>query len=70
MTKARLVILASGNGSIAQSIIDAVANQVLDAQIVGLICDKEGAQVLERANNAGVTEFLIPMKPDRKLWRW
>ena len=68
MSKARLVILASGNGSIAQSIIDAVASKVLDVQIVGLICDKEHAQVLQRAKSAGISEFLIPMKPDRKLW--
>ena len=68
MSKARLVILASGNGSIAQSIIDAVASKVLDAQVVGLICDKENAQVIERAKSAGISEFLIPMKSDRKLW--
>ena len=68
MSKARLVILASGNGSIAQSIIDAVASKALDAQVVGLICDNENAQVLERAKSAGISEFLIPMKSDRKLW--
>jgi len=68
MSKARLVILASGNGSIAQSIIDAVASKALDAQLVGLICDNENAQVIERAKSAGISEFLIPMKPDRKLW--
>jgi phosphoribosylglycinamide formyltransferase-1 len=68
MNKARLVILASGNGSIAQSIIDAVADKVLDAQVVGLICDKEDAQVVERAKSAAISEFLIPMKSDRKLW--
>ena len=68
MSKARLVILASGNGSIAQSIIDAVASKVLDAQVVGLICDKENAQVIARAKSAGISEFLIPMKSDRKLW--
>jgi phosphoribosylglycinamide formyltransferase-1 len=68
MAKARLVILASGNGSIAQSIIDAVASQVLGAQVVGLICDKENAQVIARAKSAGISEFLIPMKSDRKLW--
>lgn len=68
MTKARLVILASGNGSIAQSIIDAVASNVLDAQIVGLICDRDGARVLERAKSAGISQFLLPMKSDRKIW--
>ena len=68
MSQARLVILASGNGSIAQSIIDAVSSKALDAQLVGLICDQENAQVLERAKSAGIPEFLIPMKSDRKLW--
>ena len=68
MTKARLVIMASGNGSIAQSIIDAAASKVLDAKVVGLICDKEGAQVLQRAKDAGIQSYLIPMKSDRKLW--
>jgi phosphoribosylglycinamide formyltransferase-1 len=68
MTKARLVILASGTGSIAQSIIDAVASKVLDAQVVGLICDKEGAQVLQRAKEAEIQTHLIPMKSERKLW--
>ena len=68
MTKERLVIMASGNGSIAQSIIDAAASKVLDAQVVGLICDKEGAQVLQRAKDAEIQTYLAPMKSDRKLW--
>ncbi|MBV5280630.1 MAG: phosphoribosylglycinamide formyltransferase, partial [Actinobacteria bacterium] len=68
MSQARLVILASGNGSIAQSIIDAVSSKVLDAQIVGLICDQENAHVLQRAKKAGIPEHLIAMKSDRKLW--
>ena len=68
MTKARLVIMASGNGSIAQSIIDAAASKVLDAKVVGLICDKEGAQVLQRAKDAEIQTYLAPMKSDRKLW--
>jgi len=68
MGQARLVVLASGSGSIAQSIIDAVSSKDIDAQIVGIICDKENAQVLQRSKNAGVPEFLIPMKADRSAW--
>jgi phosphoribosylglycinamide formyltransferase-1 len=68
MSQARLVILASGSGSIAQSIIEAVSSKVLDAQIVGLISDQESAQVLQRAESAGIPVRLIPMKSDRKLW--
>ena len=68
MSQARLVILASGNGSIAQSIIDAVSSKALDAQVVGLICDQANAQVLQRAESAGIPALLIPIKSDRKLW--
>ena len=68
MSQARIVLLASGNGSIAQAIIDAVKNGTLDAQIVGLICDQSGAQVLERATTANIETFLIPMQQDRSNW--
>ena len=54
MKQARIVLLASGGGSIAQSIIDAVANGDLDAQIVGLISDHPEAQVLKRASSAKI----------------
>ena len=62
MKQVRIVLLASGGGSIAQSIIDAVANRDLDAQIVGLICDQPEAQVLKRANSAKIDTFVIPMQ--------
>jgi phosphoribosylglycinamide formyltransferase-1 len=68
MRKARLVILASGSGSIAQAVFDAVSNSVLDAEIVGLICDKPGAQVLSRAADAEIATHLVPLQDDRKIW--
>lgn len=68
MNSPRIVILASGNGSIAQAIIDSVMQGDLDAEVVGLICDKPGALVLERAAVSSVETFLIPMQPDRASW--
>ena len=68
MKQARIVLLASGSGSIAQSIIDAVASGDLDAQIVGLISDQPKAQVLSRAKDAKIEAFVIPMQEDRKTW--
>ncbi len=68
MKQARIVLLASGSGSIAQSIIDAVTNGSLDAQIVGLISDQPEAEVLKRAAVAQIESFLIPMQQDRKNW--
>jgi phosphoribosylglycinamide formyltransferase-1 len=68
MKQVRIVLLASGSGSIAQSIIDAVSNGILDAQIVGLICDQPEAPVLARATDAEISVFVIPMRQDRKTW--
>ena len=68
MRKARIVILASGAGSIAQSIFEASSSGELPAEIVGLICDQPGAQVLTRAADFNIESFLLPMQQDRKLW--
>ena len=60
----RLVILASGSGTLAQAIIDAR----LDADIVAVISDKKDAEVLARAERAHIETFTIPMLPDRAEW--
>ena len=60
----RLVILASGSGTLAQAIIDAH----LDADIVAVISDKKDAEVLARAQRAHIETFTIPMLPDRAEW--
>ncbi|CAB4880741.1 unannotated protein [freshwater metagenome] len=63
----RLVILASGNGSLAQAIFDAdLANQ--GAEVVALICDQPEAYVLQRAELRHIESYLIPMVADRDLW--
>ena len=68
MSKPRIVLAASGSGTIAQAIIDAIIDHKLDAQIVGLICDRPKAAVLSRAQRAGIEAHLIPMTEDRKVW--
>ena len=68
MSKPRIVLAASGSGTIAQAIIDAFIDHKLDAQIVGLICDRPKAAVLSRAQRAGIEAHLIPMTEDRKVW--
>ena len=60
----RIVILASGNGTLAQAIFDAH----LEADIVAVISDKKDAGVLERAQKANIETFTIQMLPDRKDW--
>lgn len=63
----RIVILASGTGSLAQAIFDADFSQE-SAEVVALICDKPGAHVLQRAEMRHIESYLIPMLPDRLLW--
>jgi len=60
----RIVILASGSGTLAQAIFDAQ----LDADIVAVISDQKDAPVLERAQKARIETFTIPMLPDRAEW--
>ena len=50
----RLVILASGNGSNAQAIIDACASGALPAEVMALVSDHGDAKALERADAAGL----------------
>jgi phosphoribosylglycinamide formyltransferase-1 len=68
MSKPRIVIAASGSGTIAQAIIDAQRSGELEAEIVGLICDQADAKVLERAEAAGVTTKTITMVENRADW--
>ena len=63
----RIVILASGTGSLAQEIFDTDFSQ-LDGEVVALICDKPGAQVIERAESRHIESYTIPMLADRAEW--
>lgn len=60
----RIVLLASGSGTLAQAIFDAG----LDADIVAVISDKKDAPVLDRAQKARIETFTIPMMADRTEW--
>lgn len=66
--KTRILLLASGDGTLVQAIVEAVQSSKIDGEIVGLICDKPGARVIERAKLAGVRVYLIPISTDRKQW--
>ena len=61
----RVVILASGSGTVAQSIFDA---HNLDIAIVAVISDKKEAFVLERAQVYGIHTEIIPVIGSRQLW--
>ena len=63
----RIVILASGSGSLAQEIISSDLSDI-KGEVVALICDKPGAPVLQRAEAAHIESYLIPMMEDRAQW--
>ncbi len=54
-----LVVFASGSGSNFQSIIDAISDEKLDANIVGFISNKESAFAVERAKKNNIPVFII-----------
>lgn len=64
----KIAILASGSGTLAQAIFDAVADQSLRCSIQAVICDKPGAAVIDRAGAHKIPVHLHPMKSDRAIW--
>jgi len=68
MSQPRVLLLASGSGTLVQAIIDEVASANLDCELVGVICDQEQAQVIERARGAGIAVDVLAMKADRNQW--
>ncbi|MEI6843950.1 MAG: phosphoribosylglycinamide formyltransferase [Actinomycetes bacterium] len=64
----KIVILASGAGSLAQAIFDSVSAGELSVEIIGVISDQPAAPVLDRAVQLGIKTFVVPMKPERLQW--
>lgn len=61
----RILALASGAGSNFQALAEACASGSPHARVVGLICDRPGAGVLERARAAGIPSVLLPAEGGR-----
>jgi phosphoribosylglycinamide formyltransferase-1 len=55
----RLVVLASGNGSNLQAIIDACETQALHAQVVGVVSDNHHAFALQRAAQHNIASHIV-----------
>ncbi|MBO4300007.1 MAG: phosphoribosylglycinamide formyltransferase [Desulfovibrio sp.] len=65
-----IAILASGNGTNAQAMIDKIAAGFLDAHIALVICNRPGAGVITRAAKAGLPCLVLDHKafPDRESY--
>lgn len=62
MKKLKIAVFASGSGSNFQAIVDAIQQGTLDAHIELLVCDKPEAQVIRRAEQAGVDVYAFRPK--------
>lgn len=65
----RLVVLASGEGTNLQAILDAIEDGRLHAEVLAVISDREGAGALGRAEAAGVSTAHVPFAPYRASGR-
>ncbi|KID32610.1 phosphoribosylglycinamide formyltransferase, formyltetrahydrofolate-dependent [Prauserella sp. Am3] len=68
--QAKLVVLASGSGTLLQAVLDAVAEPSFPATVVAVGTDRAGAEALERADRAGIPHFTVRTAdhPDRAAW--
>src|SRR5262249_25480773 len=66
----KIVILASGEGSNFQALVEASKNGILNGHIAGLITNRPGIGVLERALKLGVPSQVLDPKsfPNREEW--
>lgn len=62
-----IVVFASGNGSTLQSIIDAIKEKNLEANIPIVISNNSNAYALERAKSANIPTYVIKEKEPNKI---
>jgi len=60
----RIVVLASGAGTLLQALLDSEIRRL----IVAVGSDQPEAPALTRARAADVTTFVVPMAEDREVW--
>ena len=65
MSDYRIVVLASGSGTLFQALVD--TKKIHNGNLVGLITDV-ACPALDRAKRAGIPNTLIPMSTDREKW--
>lgn len=64
----KIAVLASGSGTLAEAIFEAVDKKVLACTVEALVCDKADALVIERARERKIPVHLHPMSQNRQQW--
>ena len=65
MSDFRIVVLASGSGTLFQELLD--KRKVHQGEIVGLITDVD-CPAIDRAKRANIPNYLLPLGSDRVAW--
>ena len=63
MSRARIVVLASGSGSNLQAVLDATGDGRLRAVVAGVVSDRPDGVALSRAIRAGIEATSLPSLP-------
>jgi phosphoribosylglycinamide formyltransferase 1 len=66
--RVRVVVLASGSGTLAQALVDAAKDPEYPAQVVAVISDRADAAVLARAEAARLPWSIVALGEDRDEW--
>jgi phosphoribosylglycinamide formyltransferase-1 len=67
---AKLVVLASGSGTLLQAVLDAARRPLYPAKVVAVGTDRSGVEALARAELADIPNFIVRVAdhPDRTAW--
>ena len=66
----RLLVLASGEGTLLQHLIDACADERAGARIVAVGADRHGTRALARAETAGIETFVCRVSDHQDRVDW
>ncbi|MFJ9783770.1 phosphoribosylglycinamide formyltransferase [Amycolatopsis sp. NPDC101161] len=69
-TPVKLVVLASGSGTLLQAVLDATARSGFPAKVVAVGADRTGIEALTRAERVSIPSFTVRVAdhPDRAAW--
>lgn len=70
VSRARLVVLISGSGTLLQALLDAAADPRYPAEVVGVLADSAAAAGLRRSEALGIPSAAVPLSgfADRAAW--
>jgi phosphoribosylglycinamide formyltransferase-1 len=69
-TPVKLVVLASGSGTLLQAVLDATERSGFPAKVVAVGADRTGIEALTRAERVSIPSFTVRVAdhPDRAAW--